>query len=80
MERAVVISNDSDLVSPISIVTKEVNLPITVISPFDKNNIQLKAVATDIKHIRKGLLMVSQFEEKLKDEVGEFSMPEKWRQ
>jgi uncharacterized LabA/DUF88 family protein len=78
-EKAVVISNDSDLVAPISVVTKEIKLPIIIISPFDRNNIQLQAVATNVKQIRKGLLKVSQFEEKLSDSVGEFSMPEKWK-
>ena len=78
-ERAVIISNDSDLVTPINIVVKKINLPVTVISPFAKNNIQLKTVATDVKQIRKGLLSVSQFEEKLTDEVGEFSIHEKWK-
>lgn len=78
-EKAVIISNDSDLVMPISIVTKQINLPITVISPYSRNSIQLKGVATDIKQIRNGLLRVSQFDEKLKDDVGEFSMPEKWK-
>lgn len=53
-ERAVVISNDSDLVTPIRVVTEEIKLPITIISPYDKNNIQLQKVATDVKHIRKG--------------------------
>jgi uncharacterized LabA/DUF88 family protein len=78
-ERAVVISNDSDLVTPIRMVTQEINLPVTVISPFDKNNIQLQSVATDVKQIRKGLLKVSQFSEKLTDMTGEFSIPEKWK-
>ncbi len=78
-EKAVVISNDSDLVLPILVVTKEINLPITVISPFERNNIQLKTVATDVKQIRKGLLNVSQFSEKLSDAVGEFCIPEKWK-
>jgi uncharacterized LabA/DUF88 family protein len=78
-ERAVVISNDSDLVAPIQIVTKERNLPITTISPYDKNNIQLQTVSTDIKRIRKGLLGVSQFPEKLTDDVGDFYKPDKWK-
>jgi epoxide hydrolase-like predicted phosphatase len=77
-EKAVVIYNDSDLVTPIKIVTKEIGLPITIVSPFDRNSIQLKNVATDVKHIRKGLLRVSQFPMKLNDAVGEFSIPEKW--
>ena len=78
-EKAVVISNDSDLVTPIRIVVKEIGLSVTVISPYDRNSIQLMDVASDVKHIRSGLLKVSQFEEKLVDEVGEFSMPEKWK-
>ncbi len=79
-ERAVVISNDSDLVTPIQVVTNELKLLVTVISPFDKNNIQLKTVASDVKQIRRGLLGVSQFNEKLVDKVGEFSMPDKWKE
>ncbi len=78
-EKAVVISNDSDLVTPISIVTNEMKLPVTIINPFERNSIQLQKVATDVKHIRKGLLRVSQFSEKLTDEIGEFSIPEKWK-
>jgi uncharacterized LabA/DUF88 family protein len=78
-EKAVVISNDSDLVTPIRMVTKEINLLVTVISPFDRNNIQLQSVATDVKQIRKGLLKVSQFNEKLTDATGEFSIPLKWK-
>jgi hypothetical protein len=60
-------------------VTKEINLLVTVISPFDRNNIQLQSVATDVKQIRKGLLKVSQFNEKLTDATGEFSIPLKWK-
>jgi len=79
-ERAVVISNDSDLVMPINVVVQEIKLRVTVVSPFERNNIQLKTVSTDVKQIRKGLLGVSQFEEKLVDDVGEFSIPEKWKE
>ena len=78
-ERAVVVSNDSDLVTPIRMVTEEMDLPVTVISPYDKNNIQLQTVATDIKRIRAGLLGVSQFLDKLVDKVGDICRPEKWR-
>ena len=79
-EKAVLISNDSDLVTPIKVITEELHLPVTLISPYDRNNIQLKMVSTDIKQIRKGLLRVSQFSEDLKDEVGKFSIPEKWKE
>ncbi len=77
--KAVVISNDSDLVTPIRMVTEELTMPVTVISPFDKNNIQLQSVSSNVKQIRKGLLSVSQFNEKLSDLIGEFSIPESWK-
>jgi hypothetical protein len=76
----VVISNDSDLVAPIRIVAQDLKLPVTVISPFDRNNIQLKSAATSIKQIRKGLLGASQFNEKLTDNVGDFYIPKKWKE
>ncbi|MFA6315217.1 MAG: NYN domain-containing protein [Candidatus Paceibacterota bacterium] len=78
-EKAVVISNDSDLVTPIRIVTKEIVRPVTVISPFKRNNIELMEAATSIKKIRRGVLGVSQFPTKLTDNTGEFSIPEKWK-
>jgi uncharacterized LabA/DUF88 family protein len=78
-EKAVVISNDSDLVLPINIVVKEINLPITVISPHNRNSIELNRVASGIKKIRKGLLKASQFPEKLTDDTGTFHIPNAWK-
>lgn len=78
-EKAVVISNDSDLVLPINIVVNQIELPVTVISPFNRNSIELKKVATGVKKIRKGLLGVSQFPHEMKDSIGEFYIPKKWK-
>jgi uncharacterized LabA/DUF88 family protein len=78
-EKAVVISNDSDLVTPIRIVTTELNIPVITVSPFDKNNLQLKSVSSGVKQIRKGLLGVSQFDDTVNDEIGEFTIPEDWK-
>ena len=78
-EKAVVISNDSDLVLPIRIAKEVLNKHITIISPYERNSIQLKAVATDVKKIRKGVLGASQFNEKMCDPVGDFFIPEKWK-
>ena len=77
-EKAVVISNDSDLVLPINIVVNEIKLPVIIISPHNTNSIELKRVASGIKKIRKGLLKVSQFPAKLKDNIGKFHIPAKW--
>jgi len=77
-EKAVVISNDSDLVTPVRIVTKEIDLSVTVISPFKRNNIELMEAATNVKKVRRGVLGISQFPHRLKDSTGEFSIPDKW--
>ena len=75
---AVVISNDSDLVEPVRIVIREMKLPVIVVSPFEKNTIELKKIATLCKQIRKGVLHASQFENILTDSIGKFTRPEKW--
>ncbi len=76
---AVVISNDSDLVEPVRIVTKEMKLPVIVISPFKTNTAELKKVAIGVKQIRKGVLSASQFTKTLTDSIGEFTKPESWQ-
>ncbi len=77
-DMAVVISNDSDLVAPIKIVTEKLGLPVIVVSPFERNSIELKRVASSVRHLRKGLLQESQFPIELKDETGTFTKPEIW--
>jgi uncharacterized LabA/DUF88 family protein len=77
-EIAVVISNDSDLVEPIRIVTQDLKLPVIVVSPFERNSIELKNIASSIRHIRKGVLRVSQFPDELEDEIGKFTKPATW--
>jgi hypothetical protein len=56
IEKAVVISHDLDLVAPIQITTKAIELQVIVVNPFERNGLELKSVATGIKQIRKGLL------------------------
>jgi uncharacterized LabA/DUF88 family protein len=78
-DKAVVVSNDSDLVTPVRIITREIGLQVTVISPFNRNNIQLMEVSTNVKKIREGVLRESQFPEQMQDMIGKFYIPEKWR-
>ena len=75
---AIIISNDSDLVEPVKIIIKELNLPVIVVSPFERNTIELKKIATSVRQIRKGVLEASQFSENLTDEVGVFTKPVSW--
>lgn len=77
-EMAVVISNDSDLAEPIRMVTQDLKLPVIVVSPFERNTLALARVATSRKQIRKGILKISQFPDKLTDAVGVFKKPDTW--
>ncbi len=77
-EMAVVISNDSDLVEPIKMVIDELKIPVIVVSPFERNSVELKKTASSVRHIREGVLRVSQFPNELSDGVGVFSKPPTW--
>jgi uncharacterized LabA/DUF88 family protein len=75
---AVLISNDSDLVEPIRIVIKELHLPVIAVSPYERNSVELKNSASSVRHIRHGVLRVSQFPDELADATGTFTKPGVW--
>lgn len=51
-DEAAVITNDTDLVEPIRIVTQEVKLPVTLLTPVSKRPAQsLVSVSTHVRHI-----------------------------
>ena len=50
-DEAAVLTNDTDLIEPIRIVTQEVGLPVTLLTPVNQAATQLKAVATHVRHI-----------------------------
>ena len=77
-EVAVVISNDSDLVLPISIVRDELGLPVGVVNPRGHPSYELRRVASFFKRIRKGILEGSQLPPTLTDERGTITKPTKW--
>ena len=77
-EIAVIISNDSDLVSPITMVVQQLGLPVIVVTPFPKNSVELKNSASSVRQIRKGILGVSQFPDVMVDYIGLFSKPTSW--
>lgn len=81
-EQAVVISNDSDLVEPISLIRTELNLPIHVLSPHgssSKPSFHLQQVASSYSVIDRSLLAFCQFPESLPDREGRrISKPEAW--
>ncbi len=77
-EVAVVISNDSDLVLPIKIVTTQLRLPVGLLKPSKRFAVELASVATFRKEIRKGVLAASQFPPQLTDANGTITKPSTW--
>lgn len=63
---AAVISNDTDLVTPIDIVTREIKKPVILICPKQKNAAKpLEAVASHVRHTHPAMLKKAQFPEKI---------------
>lgn len=60
---AAVISNDTDLVEPMRIVTEEVKKPVGLLSPVDNPSVHLRRVSSFVRHIGVRHLVASQFPE-----------------
>lgn len=75
---AVVVSNDSDLLEPIKVVTKELKKRVGILNPHKHPSRVLLNNSTFFKKIRKGVLKASQFSIMLKDEHGKFHKPSSW--
>jgi len=77
-DMAVVVTNDSDLYTPIEFVIQHVNRPVGILHPHQHPSAKLKTIATFIKPIREGVLKSSQFPVMLSDKNGTFSKPIGW--
>lgn len=78
-EVAVVISNDSDLLTPIKMVQNEFGKPVGILNPQSKNPSRVLARDADFfKKIRYGVVRSSQFPAELEDSVGRFRKPASW--
>jgi len=76
---AILVSNDSDLVEPIKIVSNELRLPVGILNPFIQTpSFDLRKHATFVRPIRAGVLSASQFPPTLKDANGIFYKPLIW--
>ncbi len=51
-DEAAILTNDTDLVEPVRIVTQEVGLPVTLLSPEGKPATSLANVASHVRHVR----------------------------
>jgi len=77
-ELAVIVSNDSDLLSAIEIVQNDLGLVVGILNPQDHPSRDLKDEALFIKEIRRGVTRISQFDETLTDAKGSFYKPKDW--
>jgi len=79
MELAVVVSNDSDLLTPIRVVRHRFGLPVGLLNPHTVPSKVLVSAATFVKQVRAGPLSASQFPDVLLDAKGEIRRPDAWR-
>ncbi len=77
-DAAVVISNDSDLVTPIHMVRSVLRCPIGVLNPHATPSRDLLQVATFFKSIEPRALRRSMFADVLQDDYGSIVKPEHW--
>ncbi len=77
-ELAVVISNDSDLLLPIQMVSAEFGKSVGLLNPQKNPSVTLQPHVMFVKNIRKNILKNSQFPPVLKDRNGRFSKPSVW--
>jgi len=77
-DTAVVVSNDTDLVTPIRVAREEVGKRVGVICPHRFPSKGLLDVADFVRPIRPGVLRASQFPGTLCDASGDFQKPASW--
>lgn len=82
-EVAVVVSNDSDLATPVELVAREIGLPVGVVNPHadragSSPSVQLRQAASFVKSLRKSHLKRSLFPPVLSDSVGTIHKPVVW--
>lgn len=79
-EQAVVVSNDSDLASPLRYVRDELRLKMTVVNPDNTNHTHRDLVdaTTYVKRLRRSHLRRSQFPHALFDSQGRITKPAEW--
>jgi hypothetical protein len=78
-EQAVVVTNDSDLATPISIVRNEMRLPVGIWNPHEFHSRKLSKLATFLARIRESDLAKAQFSDELTDAKGKFHKPDRWK-
>jgi uncharacterized LabA/DUF88 family protein len=78
-DQAVVISNDSDLLTPVRFVRREFKKRVGILNPHRRPSQVLSREADFVRPIRHGALQASQYADQLVDRNGTFSRPKRWR-
>ncbi|MDQ2859240.1 MAG: NYN domain-containing protein [Pseudomonadota bacterium] len=77
-DMAVIVSNDSDLKEPISLVRDRFHKGIGILNPQAAVSRALQPLAHFIKPIRPGALANAQFPDNMRDAIGPFRKPTRW--
>ena len=77
-EQAIVISNDSDLVTPIQFARERFKIPVGIFNPQKNRSWALFNTVNFYRPIRNGPLSASQFPPTLSDASGTFTKPQGW--
>ncbi|MFZ3278321.1 MAG: NYN domain-containing protein [Candidatus Sulfotelmatobacter sp.] len=77
-EVAVLVTNDSDLLEPVRILRRELNLSVGILNPHQHHSVGLKGEATFMKRIRQSDVAACQFPNPITDAVGQFHKPSTW--
>lgn len=77
-DRAVVLSNDSDLMEPIRLVRERFDLPVGVYNPHRNTSWALQQVASFYRPLRSWVLKESLFPDELSDSKGPIHKPAGW--
>jgi uncharacterized LabA/DUF88 family protein len=78
IEKAIVVSNDSDLCEPISLVISKFGIPVGVYNPHRLPSQALMKVATFVRPLRTGVISSSQLPNALTDSTGTITKPSGW--
>ena len=78
LDVAVLITNDSDLLGPVQLVSSRLGKKVGILNPQKHPAFVLRNAATFFKQIREGVLATSQFPDQLSDSVGSFHKPATW--
>lgn len=77
-ELAVIVSNDSDLLMPIQVVTQEFGKHVGLLNPQKHTSVALLPHVQFVKKIRRTVLNNSLFPDVMNDKDGNFSKPADW--